>query len=104
VVPAAAITALGIVFAASTFALNLPAKASAAHQVLGSLTISPAKNAKIQAQLETVNAAFGQVQTQLLPQVAQVLGTDSGTLTSQLDTAVPGLAAGEPAVTTRSTT
>lgn len=93
VVPAVAITALGIVFVASAFALNLPAKASAAHQVLASLTISPAKNAKIQAEFATVTAAFGQVQTQLLPQVAQLLGTDSGTLTSQLDTAVPGLAA-----------
>ena len=93
-VPAAAITVLGVVFVASAFALNLPAKTSAAHQVLASLTISPAKNAKIQAQFETVNAAFGQVQTQLLPQVAQLLGTDPGTLTSQLDTAVPGLAAG----------
>ena len=93
VVPAAAVTVLGIVFVASAFALNLPAKTSAAHQVLASLTISPAKNAKIQAQFEAVNAAFGQVQTQLLPQVAQLLGTDSGTLTSQLDAAVPGLAA-----------
>ena len=43
---------------------------------------------------ETVNAAFGQVQTQLLPQVAQKLGTYHGALGSQLDTAVPGLAAG----------
>jgi hypothetical protein len=93
VVPAVAITALGVVFVASAFATSLPAKSSAAHQVTASLTITPAKNAKILAQFETVNAAFGQVQTQLLPQVAQQLGTDPGTLSSQLDTAVPGLAA-----------
>ena len=92
-VPAVAITALGVAFLASAFATSLPAKASAAHQVIASLTITPAKNAKILAQFETVNAAFGQVQTQLLPQVAQQLGTDPGTLSSQLDTAVPGLAA-----------
>jgi hypothetical protein len=91
--PAVAITALGVAFVASAFATSLPAKTSAAHQVIASLTITPAKNAKILAQFETVNAAFGQVQTQLLPQVAQQLGTDPGTLSSQLDTAVPGLAA-----------
>jgi hypothetical protein len=91
--PAAAITTLGVVFVASAFATSLPAKASAAHQVIASLTITPAKNAKILAQFETVSAAFGQVQTQLLPQMAQQLGTDPGTLSSQLDTAVPGLAA-----------
>jgi Bacterial protein of unknown function (DUF937) len=92
--PAVAITALGVVFVVSAFATSLPAKASAAHQVTASLTITPAKNAKILAQFETVSAAFGQVQTQLLPQAAQQLGTDPGTLSSQLDTAVPGLAAG----------
>lgn len=93
-VPAVAITALGVVFVVSAFALNLPGKASAAHQVLSSLTISPAKDAKIQADFETVSAAFGQVQTQLLPQVAQAVGTDPAALSSQLDAAVPGLAAG----------
>ena len=94
VVPAAAITALGVVFVASAFATSLPAKTSAAHRVIASLTISRAKNAKVRAQFETVNAAFGQVQTQLLPQVAQQLGTYPGALRSQLDTAVPGLAVG----------
>jgi hypothetical protein len=90
--PAIAITALGVVFVVSAFAASLPAKASAAHQVIASLTITPAKNAKILGQFDTVTAAFGQVQTQLLPQLAQQLGTDSGTLSSQLDTEVPGLA------------
>jgi hypothetical protein len=94
VVPAVAITTLGVVFVASAFATSLPAKTSAAHRVIASLTISRAKNAKIRADFETVNAAFGQVQTQLLPQVAQQLGTHPGTLRTQLDAAVPGLAAG----------
>lgn len=93
VVPAVAITALGVVFVASAFALSLPAKTSAAHRVIASLTISRAKNAKIRAEFETVDAAFGQVQTQLLPQVAQQAGTYPGTLRSQLDRAVPALAA-----------
>lgn len=91
--PAAAVTVLGVVFVASAFALSLPAKTSAAHRVIASLTISRAKNAKVRAEFETVNAGFGQVQTQLLPQVAQQAGTYPGTLRSQLDAAVPGLAA-----------